>query len=227
MKLYMSNSKALVGSVAAVIFALFIIVAIYTTLVQQVSAAPANTMTITNKSGSAQSNYPLQFARPFMQGEITNYPQVLVNGVAVTTQADVKQRYSDGSVKHAVISLIVPSIPASGSLTLTFQNQTSGNNTPLTKTEMLGSNFNFDATINATFANGTAGSASARAMLSAATDCTSDPQTSPTKLCTTWTSGPIASTVILADNSSARLYDFGSDSYRAVIPHFKPPFGHH
>lgn len=220
----MTLSKNWFVRVAAMIFSVVIIFGIYTANVQPASAAPANTMTVTNKSSGAQTNYPLQFARPFMQGEIANYPQVLVNGVAVTTQADVKQRYSDGSVKHAIISLIIPSIPASGALTLTFQNQSTGNNTPLTKAEMLGSNYNFDATISATFANGTTGSASARAMLSAAADCTSDPQTSPTKLCTTWTSGPVATTIVLADNSTSRAYDFGSDGNRSIRPIFHVTF---
>src|SRR3954449_10837654 len=102
-----------------------------------VFAAPANTITITNKSGSAQINSPLQFGRPFIQGKIPNYPQVKIGGTPVPTQADVKNRYPDGSVKYAVIAVMIPSIPVSGSVTLSFQNQSSGNNTPLTRDQML------------------------------------------------------------------------------------------
>ncbi len=104
-------------------------------------------MTITNASGAAISNYPFQFGRPFLDGAIANEPQVLINGQPVATQADVKNRYPDGSVEFAVIAVVIPSFPASGSSTLTFQNQTTGNNTPLTQAQMLGLNFNLVATI--------------------------------------------------------------------------------
>ncbi|MFZ3238076.1 MAG: hypothetical protein WA184_22235, partial [Stellaceae bacterium] len=90
--------------------------------------AAVNSITLTNRSGAAIRNYPLQFGRPFVDGAVAIAPQVLINGSAVTTQADVKNRYSDGSVEYAVIAVVIPSIPAGGSLTLTFQNQTAPNN---------------------------------------------------------------------------------------------------
>src|SRR5215472_862881 len=78
--------------------------------------AAANLITITNRSGVVQTNYPLQFGRPFLPGAITGQPQVLINGKPVSTQADVKNRWPDGSVKFAVIAVAIPTIPASGSL---------------------------------------------------------------------------------------------------------------
>ena len=54
-------------------------------------AAPADQMTYSNTSGSQQSNVPVQFARVFMRGEITNFPQVLVDNTAVPTQANVRE----------------------------------------------------------------------------------------------------------------------------------------
>ena len=62
---------------------------------------------------------------------------MLVNGQPIATQADVKNRYPDGSVEFAVIAVVIPALPTSGSLTLTFQNQSAGNNTPLTQAQML------------------------------------------------------------------------------------------
>jgi hypothetical protein len=62
--------------------------------------AQTNSLTITNLSASTQTNLPIQIARPFVLGEISQYPQVLIAGTPVTTQADVKQRYGDSSVKH-------------------------------------------------------------------------------------------------------------------------------
>jgi hypothetical protein len=57
----------------------------------------ANSITIRNASGDIRKNYPYQFGRPFVDGAIANQPQVLVNGQPVATQADVKNRYPDGS----------------------------------------------------------------------------------------------------------------------------------
>src|SRR5580658_5194149 len=71
-----------------------------------------NSITVTNASGGAISNYPYQFGRPFDDGAIANQPQVLVNGQPIATQADVKNRYPDGSVEFAVIAVVIPAIPA-------------------------------------------------------------------------------------------------------------------
>src|SRR5215212_4893601 len=67
--------------------------------------AASNTITITNRSDAEVVNYPLQFGRPFIRGEIHEYPQVVIGGVPVATQADIKNRFPDGSVAFAVISL--------------------------------------------------------------------------------------------------------------------------
>ncbi len=173
-------------------------------------AGVTNTVVLTDKSGTAQANYPLQFGRPFMQGEIAHYPQVLANGMPLLTQADVKNRYPDGSVKFAVLAVMVPSIPANGSVTLTFQDQQTGNNAPLTAAQMLDSSYNFDAAMK--LSNGTATvAASARAML----------QNGNYVL---WTSGPVAQTIVLADDSDARAYDMGFDAKRSIRPRFQATF---
>ena len=71
-----------------------------------------NSITVTNASSGAISNYPYQFGRPFLDGAIANQPQVLVNGQPVATQADVKNRYPDGSVEFAVIAVVTPALQA-------------------------------------------------------------------------------------------------------------------
>ena len=174
------------------------------------ASAATNSMTVTDKSGTVQMNYPLQFARPFIQGEIANCPQVLVNGTPVTTQADVKQRWPDGSAKHAILSLLVPSLPANGSVTLTFQNQSDGNNTPLGQGDMLNAAYDFDAVMQLVSGDVTQ-SASARQMLSDGSF-------------TYWTQGPVATTIILADHSAACVYDMGFDSLRPIRPIFEATF---
>src|SRR4051812_44613936 len=111
-----------------------------------------NSMTVVDKIGTAQTNYPLQFGRFFPDGAVLNYPQILINGSAATTQANVTQRYVSGYVKHAVLSVIVPSIAAfagrgvggdPAAVAITFQNQSGCNcSSSETKANML-ANYNF------------------------------------------------------------------------------------
>src|SRR5271169_3357726 len=158
--------------------------------------AVVNSITITNQSGVPISNYPFQFGRPFIDGAIANEPQVLINGSPVTTQADVKNRYPDGSVEFAVIAVVIPALPASGSLTLTFQHQNAGNNTPLTQAQMQAMLPVGSATITLTPVTGPTGSADAGRMLADGN-------------CQPWTQGQVAQTMICADDSVARKYDIG------------------
>src|SRR6516165_7157703 len=173
-----------------------------------------NSITITNKSGTAISNYPFQFGRPFVDGAIANAPQVLINGQPVTTQADVKNRYPDGSVEFAVIAVVIPSLPSSGASIITFQNQVTGNNTPLSQAQMLNlQQFAFNGLITLkSLETGVFGSANARTML----------QNGDYKL---WTSGQVAQTIMLADDTPARKYDIGlGDGYRPFRPRFYATF---
>jgi hypothetical protein len=171
-------------------------------------AAAANTITIRNKSGSIRTNYPLQFGRPFVPGEIPNYPQVKINGLPTRTQADVKNRWPDGSVKYAVMATMIPMMAVNASIALTFQDQSVGNNAPLTAEQMLDLAYNFDAVIRITdSASGKTASASARQMLADGA-------------CKPWTQGPIAQTMICADRSAARKYDIGFSDWRALHPEF-------
>jgi hypothetical protein len=187
-----------------------------TAIVLAVLIAPAaysavNSITISETQGISSTDYPVQIGRPFVEGEVANFPQAIVNGKPVLTQADVKQRWSDGSVKHAIVSFIVPTLPARGSVTVTFQNQATGNNTPLTKEQMLSPSFSFDAEMELRDAAGNVRTASARKMLEAGAF-------------TYWTSGPVATTVILADHSVQRAFDIGFDQHRSFRPIFHATF---
>ena len=176
------------------------------------AATPTNTITIADRSGTASHNYPLQFGRPFLEGAITGDPEVMIDGKPVLTQADVKNRYPDGSVEFAVISVMIPNIPANGKLTLSFANQPRGKNIALTAEQMLDPVYNFDAEMKLAFTSGTTAAASARAML----------QNGNYKL---WTSGPVAQTIELADDTTARKYDLGNgDGYHPFRPRFYATF---
>ncbi len=172
----------------------------------------SNFVTLTNPQNRMVQNYPLQFARPFVAGEINEFPQLMLNGQLLPTQADVKQRHPDGSVRHAIISAVIPEIAAAASVKLSFVNQTSGRQQGAPdKTVMLGANYNFDATIEAKFADSARQSVSARAMLQQ-------------DKFSYWTQGDIATTILLVDHSVDRIFDFGADQHRSVRPAFYATF---
>ena len=167
---------------------------------------------ITNNTGGTLTNQPYSISQPFRQGDIPNYPQAYLNGTSVATQADVKNRWPDGSVKFAIVSFLIPSL-ASGAVThVTYDNQSSGNNTGfLSQANMLGAGYNFDGRIQLT---GTAShNISARAILTAAGSC-NDPGTDPdagSYECSYWLKGSIVTAVILEDRSG-RTQDVNTDA---------------
>lgn len=173
------------------------------------AGAPVNQVVIRERSGVAVQNYPVQIGRPFRQGEIAAYPQALVNGIPVPTQADIKCRWNDGSVKHAILSFLLPELAADSTLTVSFRNQENPENAPLTKEQMLQGTFDFDAVMELT--NEETLRASARQMLE-----NGDFEY--------WTEGPIATGVILADHSETRRYDIGFDEHRSFRPIFLATF---
>ncbi|RJR33949.1 MAG: hypothetical protein C4576_27090 [Desulfobacteraceae bacterium] len=178
----------------------------------QAYAARGNHLTMTEKSGVSTTNYPVQIGRPFAQGEIPAYPQAIVDGTPVTTQADIKQRWPDGSVKHAILSFLIPDLRAGGTVSVTFGNQPARKEEkPLERAEMLDGEFDFDAMMELTDSSGRKVSASARRMLESGA-------------MTYWMKGPVTTSVILADHSAARAFDIGFDKHRSFRPIFHATF---
>ena len=170
-----------------------------------------NSLTITEQEGREGIDYPVQVARPFLEGEIPDFPQAVVDGAPVLTQADVKQRWSDGSVKHAILAFLVPRLPARGAVIVTFQRQASGHNDEApSAADMLSPEYDFDATMELSN-NAESRSVSARDMLAAGSFVY-------------WTRGPVATTILLADHSDERRYDLGFDAYRPFRPIFHATF---
>jgi hypothetical protein len=115
------------------------------TLRIQESDAPTNSVVIHNTSGSTITDRPVSISRPFRKGDIAECVSASVSGTPVTTQTDVKNRWPDGSLKFAVVSFVVPSIASGGSVSVTFTNQASCNNSGfLDEAGMLAGGYNFD-----------------------------------------------------------------------------------
>lgn len=86
-----------------------------------------NTITVTNKGDKPADQVPITFGRPFCMGEIPQYPMVVSHKYGgLVTQADVKTRHPDGSVKHAIITVHI-SMKAGEEDVWYFENQPTGN----------------------------------------------------------------------------------------------------
>jgi hypothetical protein len=168
-----------------------------------------NTFHIKEPYGEEHINYPIQFGRPFTEGEISSFPQVVVDGETISSQANIKQRYPDGSVKHAIISFILPKLSANASKEISFINSQQSNNTPLTKQQMLSESFNFNAEMLFSFPRKE--TVSARSMLE-------------NDNFEYWLQGPIATTILLSDHSTSKTYDLGSDAHNSIRPIYQVTF---
>lgn len=168
---------------------------------------PDNFVTISDAAATTTSNYPMQLGRVFLEGDIEDYPQVLVDDSPVTTQAHVEQRWPDGSVKHAVMFFHLPSLPSGGTVALTFQNQATGNTTGGLSAATVLASWDFNAVIELVN-NGTTRTLSARTMLAAGHS-------------TTLYSGSVATTFIIADHTVTATYDTG---FGSALTAFRPIF---
>jgi hypothetical protein len=161
-----------------------------------------NGIELQSASGREEREVPFQFGRAFMLGEFKACPQ-LVNGTTkIPTQIDVKSRYPDGSIRFAIVSLVVPQVSPSAPLKLTFVETTLCPAPVFSKAAYLKSVGEFDAQI---IAGGR--SASAREMV----------QMGHYKV---WTHGPIVTTLIVADHKTKK-FDIGSNPNSVVRPSFE------
>lgn len=172
------------------------------------AANPENTMTVTDASGGAQT-LPHQILRPFLAGEIPDYPEVLIDGSAHPyAQASVETRHGDGSAKLAVIYMST-ALTSGQTRTLTFRNKASQSTTGVSKASML-ADYDFDCVITLSKASNPDQSASARTMLS-----NDDYEVLH--------SGPVATTVLIRDHVD-KAYDMGFGGNTPLRPMFYVTF---
>jgi len=138
-------------------------------------------VTIVNQSSSAQSNVPITFGQPFTAGDVATGQSLsahLSDGTPVTLQVDPKATHSDGSLRHAIVTAVVPSLAAGGSQIITLASAASGSSaSPVSLSSVLTSGY--DAVVSLT-QNGTTYTASAKTLLGSGT---------PRQ----WLSGPLVS----------------------------------
>jgi hypothetical protein len=91
-------------------------VPVTTTPAPTVSTTPITSVRFENTSAAAQTNVPITFGQVFAVGHLRPTDTLvgrLEDGSTVPLQVDVKATHADGSVRHAVISAVVPSLGAS------------------------------------------------------------------------------------------------------------------
>lgn len=201
---FFQSSRGYFNVASAALFAL-----ISASLIQA-AVIPPNSVTIKEQSGSPQSGRPFTISRFFAKGEVPHFAQAVISGSPVLTQCDVKTRWDDGSVQHAMISFTA-NLGAGASLTVNFVDQPSGNNMGfLTAADMLDrSRFNFGAQMEVT--SGSTKVANARTMLAAGRF-------------RYWLQGSVCTQVIIEDSTPALAYDIGWDGYKPLHPIFVATF---
>jgi hypothetical protein len=171
-----------------------------------VAVDASNVITIKEDLGIARTNHPIQLGRAFAQGKYTGAIQLNYNGISIPTQTDVKNRWSDGSIRFAVLSAVIPTITAFSQDKVAFDSVAAPAPAPAQSLEtFLSNNPNFDASLTATIAGAT-NTVTLRQMLSQGA------------VAQPWTQGPISSTYIIADHSAQRRFDFGGSVIKPIRP---------
>lgn len=167
--------------------------------------AQQDVLTIYEVDGVNQINRVTTFGRAFRMGEIAACPQPVIAGVALDTshyQVDVRNRWPDGSLKFAVVSLL-HSLAAGGRNIVSFRNTANCNNTGyLDVAGMLAfHNGNWGATMEVS-ANHATRIVDAKAMLQALSiaDCQVEYSLR----------GPLVTEVRVQDCTPATAFDFGA-----------------
>lgn len=91
--------------------------------------AALTTVTAETAAGAAQNNMPVTFAQVFKVGALpaSGAAVDLHNGTtAVPCQLDVKATHPDGSVRHAVLSAIIPTVTTGGAQTWSIRRAAAG-----------------------------------------------------------------------------------------------------
>lgn len=173
----------------------------------------ANTVTLYDRDNSTAQR-PVTFGRPFVQGEAATCAKPTGTGIDGTNwQVDVKNRWGDGSIKFAIVTVYWTPGAGGGNTVVTISPNASCNNSGgLTAAQM--ANFNsgsWGGQMAVTF-NGVTTTPDAKTMLAQ-----NDPNTNaalgssswPDCKNDLWVQGPAVTGVIIQDCTSTTLNDFG------------------
>lgn len=142
----------------------------------------------------SQTFVPVTFGQVFKDGDIPRGATVTatLNDQPITLQVDSKAANPDGSLRHAVLTTMVPALPGHAKLHLTLSAGPTptapGPGKPVSLSQLLATNYNAKMAINI---GGTNYTADARALLQAANNTSTCKPWD--KHCNLWLSGPLVS----------------------------------
>ncbi|MBI4892556.1 MAG: hypothetical protein HY821_18165 [Acidobacteria bacterium] len=168
--------------------------------------AVQNVMVVYSKSAVRR---PYTISRIFAQGEILKEAQVSFNGTPARTQCEVRTRWPDGSVQHAVLSFWAETNEGPNELTFS-QQEPAEPGSGLSAEEMLSSEYTFGATMELSSEGHTA-LVDARQMISAGAF-------------RYWLRGPICTQVVIEDRGAQRSFDQGWTDHKPFHPMFVATF---
>jgi hypothetical protein len=103
------------------------------------------TVVVENPTSAAMTNVPVTFAMPFRAGDVPSGHFVVARtgDVGLATQLDAKVMHADGSLRHGILTLVVPSLEAHEELRVELVASTTAGSTgdPLTMEGLLASGF--------------------------------------------------------------------------------------
>ena len=188
-------------------------------------AATVVTDNVVSQTTQAQGNVPVTFGQVFKAGDVPGDAALTasLNGQPITLQVDTKATNPDGSLRHAVLTVMVPSLPGSAKLPLTLAagpSQT-GQSAPIVLSQLLATNYDAEVALTV---DGKPYSANARKLLQAAGSAKACAPWGTQ--CKVWLSGPLSSEwvvnglVTAADgtpNPNLRIY-FAVRAYAGTTP---------
>ena len=195
-----------------------------------------NSVTVYERSGSTQTNRVVSIGRIFAEGEMASgCVTAYAAGSALTTQTDVKTKWADNSLQHAIVSFEIPSLAGNGSAIVEFRNSASCNNTgykTYTDINNVGGALSWGASMELT-ANMITHTRNAKTMLTTCGSISTDPAVAT---CRYWMRGPLVTQIIVEDRTTALSSDFGwryvasswvtapSSTYQSLHPIFVVTF---
>ncbi len=99
-------------------------------------------VTINEISGKSTINYPVTMGLPLVKGDARDAVVAHIDGVPVQTQTDVKVTYSDGSIRHCIVSFIIPELQSNSSVEVhIYSGGTNANETSFETQDILQGDF--------------------------------------------------------------------------------------
>jgi hypothetical protein len=193
---------------------------------QQATAATLVTDTVISQARGTQNHVATTFGQVFKEGDVPRGSDLVAtfDGRPVPLQVDAKATHADGSLRHAVLSVALPSLAGNASVPLSLLTQpappTSALAAPVSLAQVLATSY--DAQVALTV-DGTPYTASARKLLQAAGANACKPWGTQ---CNLWLSGPLVSEWVVnapvtaadgTENPNLRVF-FAVRAYAGATP---------